>query len=78
MFRRRALTAVVAQSRTAAALVLFTADAQARPLNGFSAGSRGIRTYSAPPSTATAHVVRFATTRPRQKEPSWGGRGLWN
>jgi predicted lipid-binding transport protein (Tim44 family) len=38
----------------AAAFVLVTADAHARAGGGFSAGSRGMRTYSAPPSTPTA------------------------
>ena len=38
----------------AAIFILVTAEGQARPLGGFSAGSRGMRTYSAPPSTATA------------------------
>ena len=51
MFRPRRLAAFFA---IAAALVLVTADVQARPLGGFSAGSRGMRTYSAPPTTATA------------------------
>jgi predicted lipid-binding transport protein (Tim44 family) len=84
MFRRRALTAVVA---IAAALVLFTADAYARPLGGFSAGSRGTRTYSAPPSTATAPTaapIQRSMTQPSnaglaRTAPSagpFGGRGL--
>jgi predicted lipid-binding transport protein (Tim44 family) len=84
MFRRRALTAVVA---IAAAFVLFTADAQARPLNGLSAGSRGTRTYSAPPSTATAPTaapIQRSMTQPSnaglaRTAPSaglFGGRGL--
>jgi predicted lipid-binding transport protein (Tim44 family) len=38
----------------AAVFVLVTADAHARAGGGFSAGSRGMRTYSAPPSTPTA------------------------
>src|SRR5262249_23272952 len=37
-----------------AALVLVTADAHARAGGGFSGGSRGTRTFSAPPSTQTA------------------------
>jgi predicted lipid-binding transport protein (Tim44 family) len=37
-----------------AVLVLASADAHARAGGGFSAGSRGMRTYSAPPSTSTA------------------------
>jgi predicted lipid-binding transport protein (Tim44 family) len=51
MFRRHWLTAIFA---IAAAFVLVTADVHARPLGGLSAGSRGMRTYSAPPSTLTA------------------------
>ena len=47
MFRHRVLTAFVA---AAAAFVLFTADAYARPLGGFSAGSPGMRTYRLPPA----------------------------
>jgi predicted lipid-binding transport protein (Tim44 family) len=43
MFRRRWLTAFI---MIAAAFVLVTADAHARPLSGLSAGSRGMRTYS--------------------------------
>jgi len=37
-----------------AALVLVTADAHARAGGGFSGGSRGTRTFSAPPATQTA------------------------
>jgi predicted lipid-binding transport protein (Tim44 family) len=48
---RSPLTAVLV---LAAAFAFIAADADARPLGGFSAGSRGSRTYSAPPSTATA------------------------
>jgi predicted lipid-binding transport protein (Tim44 family) len=68
MFRRRALTAFVA---VAAAFLLFAVDVDARPLSGLSAGSRGMRTYSAPPSTVTA-----PTATPIQRsmaQPSGGG-----
>jgi len=51
MFRPRWLTAFVA---IAAVFVLMTADAHARAGGGFSGGSRGARTFSAPPSTPTA------------------------
>jgi predicted lipid-binding transport protein (Tim44 family) len=51
MFRRRFLIALVA---IAAALVLVAADANARAGGGFSGGSRGMRTFSAPPATRTA------------------------
>jgi predicted lipid-binding transport protein (Tim44 family) len=81
---RRALTAFVA---VAAAFVLFTADVHARPLNGFSAGSRGMRTYSAPPSTVTAPTaapIQRSMAQPSSSglartSPSaglFGGRGL--
>lgn len=52
MFRHRWLIALAA---VATAFVLFAADhADARAGRGFSAGSRGMRTYSAPAPTATA------------------------
>jgi hypothetical protein len=68
MFRRRALTAFVA---VAAAFALFTADVHARPLNGLSAGSRGMRTYSAPPSTVTAPTA--APIQRSMAQPSGAG-----
>jgi predicted lipid-binding transport protein (Tim44 family) len=84
MFRHRVVTAFVA---VAAAFVLFTADAYARPLGGFSAGSRGMRTYSAPPSTATAPTAapiqrsltqpsNIGLARPTPSSGLFGGRGL--
>src|SRR5215472_1654000 len=45
---------LVTLAAVAAALVLVTADAQARAGGGFSGGSRGTRTFSAPPTTQTA------------------------
>ena len=51
MFRHHCL---IALATIAAAFVLMTADAHARPGGGFSAGSRGMRTFSAPPATPTA------------------------
>jgi predicted lipid-binding transport protein (Tim44 family) len=86
MFRRRWPTAFI---MIAAAFVLVTADAHARPLGGFSAGSRGMRTYSAPPSTATAPnaaPIQRSMTQPSnaapigQTTPSsglFGGRSLF-
>ena len=84
MFRWRVLTAFVA---IAAIFILVTAEVQARPLGGLSAGSRGMRTYSAPPSTATAPTAApiqrsmtqsssggFARTAPTAG--LFGGRGL--
>jgi predicted lipid-binding transport protein (Tim44 family) len=68
MFRRRALTAFVA---VAAAFLLFTVDVDARPLSGLSAGSRGMRTYSAPPSTVTAPTA--APIQRSMAQPSSGG-----
>ena len=51
MIRHRFLLAIAAMT---AALVLVTADAHARAGGGFSGGSRGMRTFSAPPATQTA------------------------
>jgi predicted lipid-binding transport protein (Tim44 family) len=51
MFRHRFLIALAA---IATAFVLIAADAHARAGGGFSGGSRGMRTFSAPPSTSTA------------------------
>ncbi|MFZ0403183.1 MAG: TIM44-like domain-containing protein [Pseudolabrys sp.] len=51
MTRHRFLVAIAAIT---AALVLVTADAHARAGGGFSGGSRGMRTFSAPPATQTA------------------------
>ena len=86
MFRPPWLTAFVA---IAAAFVLVTADVQARPLGGFSAGSRGMRTYSAPPSTSTAPTaapIQRSMTQPSSAAPIgrtisssglFAGRGLF-
>jgi predicted lipid-binding transport protein (Tim44 family) len=51
MFRPRWLTAIMA---IAAVFVLVTTDAHARAGGGSSGGSRGMRTFSPPPSTPTA------------------------
>ena len=51
MMRHRWLIALAA---IATALVLVAADANARAGGGFSGGSRGMRTFSAPPATSTA------------------------
>ena len=51
MIRHRFVVALVA---IAAAVVLVAADANARAGGGFSGGSRGTRTFSAPPTTNTA------------------------
>jgi predicted lipid-binding transport protein (Tim44 family) len=51
MFRGRWLIALIS---VAAAFVLVVTDAHARAGGGFSAGSRGMSTFSAPPATPTA------------------------
>lgn len=51
MIRHRWMIALAA---IATALVLVAADANARAGGGFSGGSRGMRTFSAPPTTKTA------------------------
>jgi predicted lipid-binding transport protein (Tim44 family) len=71
----------------ATAFLLVASAADARPLGGFSAGSRGMRTYSAPPSTNTApsaspiqrSLTQASTAAPvGQTRPSFGsGRGLF-
>ncbi len=84
MFRWRVVTAFVA---LAAIFIFVTAQCQARPLGGFLAGSRGMRTYLAPPSTTTAPTaapiqrsmaqtsnVGFARTAP--STGLFGGRAL--
>ena len=45
---------MIAMAAIATVLVLFAADANARAGGGFSGGSRGVRTFSAPPVTRTA------------------------
>jgi predicted lipid-binding transport protein (Tim44 family) len=45
---------VIALAAIACSLVLVAADANARAGGGFSGGSRGMRTFSAPPTTSTA------------------------
>ncbi len=85
MFRPRWLIAFIA---IAAVFVLVSADAHARVGGGFSAGSRGMRTFSAPPSTATAPSaapIQNSMTQPGGAAPIgqtaarpglFGGRGL--
>jgi predicted lipid-binding transport protein (Tim44 family) len=51
MIRRRW---VIALAAIATALVLVASDANARAGGGFSSGSRGMRTFSTPPTTSTA------------------------
>ena len=69
MFRHRWLIALAA---IVAAFVLVTADAHARAGGGFSAGSRGMRTYSAPPATPTAPTaapIQNSMTQPGGAAP---------
>jgi predicted lipid-binding transport protein (Tim44 family) len=54
MIRFRSMLALAA---IAGALILVAADANARAGGGFSGGSRGMRTFSAPPTTQTAPNV---------------------
>jgi predicted lipid-binding transport protein (Tim44 family) len=69
MFRPRWLIALAA---IAAMFVLVAADAHARVGGGFSSGSRGMRTYSAPPSTPTAPTaapIQNSMTQPGTAAP---------
>src|SRR5260370_20372379 len=69
MFRNRWLITLGA---IAAALVLISADAQARVGGGFSGGSRGARTFSAPPATPTAPSaapIQRSITQPGNTAP---------
>src|SRR5260370_13005551 len=69
MFRNRWLITLGA---IAAALVLISADAQARVGGGFSGGSRGARTFSARPATPTARSaapIQRSITQPGSAAP---------
>ena len=86
MFRPHWVTAFIA---IAAVFVLMTADAHARAGGGFSGGSRGMRTFSAPPSTPTAPTaapIQNSMTQPGgaasigqagARPGLFGGRGLF-
>jgi predicted lipid-binding transport protein (Tim44 family) len=82
MFRPRWVTAFIA---IAAVFVLMTADAHARAGGGFSGGSRGMRTFSAPPSTSTAPIQNSMTQpggaasigQAGARPGLFGGRGLF-
>jgi len=70
MFRNRWLIALGA---IATAFVLVSADAQARVGGGFSGGSRGTRTFSAPPATPTAPTaapIQRSITQPGNVAPN--------
>jgi predicted lipid-binding transport protein (Tim44 family) len=69
MFRGRLLIALIS---IAAAIVLVAADAHARAGGGFSAGSRGMGTFSAPPATPTAPTaapIQRSITQPDSAAP---------
>jgi len=70
MFRNRWLIALGA---IATAFVLVSADAHARVGGGFSGGSRGMRTFSAPPATPTAPSaapIQRSITQPGNVAPN--------
>jgi predicted lipid-binding transport protein (Tim44 family) len=70
MFRNRWLVALGA---IATAFVLVSADAHARVGGGFSGGSRGTRTFSAPPATPTAPTaapIQRSITQPGNVAPN--------
>jgi predicted lipid-binding transport protein (Tim44 family) len=70
-FRFRHLFALLA---VAATLIFVASEADARAGRGFSSGSRGARTYTAPPSTATAPTTgstfQRSATQPNAARPS--------
>jgi len=70
MFRYRW---VIALAAIATALVLVSGDANARAGGGFSAGSRGMNTFSAPPTTRTAPTtaapIQRSMTQPSAASP---------
>jgi predicted lipid-binding transport protein (Tim44 family) len=70
MFRHRFLIALAAIATT---LVLVAGDVQARAGGGFSGGSRGMRTFSAPPSTSTAPSTAAPITRSMMQPGSNAG-----
>jgi predicted lipid-binding transport protein (Tim44 family) len=70
MFRNRWLIVLGA---IATAFVLVTSDAHARVGGGFSGGSRGMRTFSAPPATPTAPTaapIQRSITQPGNVAPN--------
>jgi predicted lipid-binding transport protein (Tim44 family) len=78
MFRGRWVLTLAALVAVIAALVLGAVDAQARAGGGFSGGSRGGRTFTAPPATATAPTR--STTAPlgqTANRPGFFGGGLF-
>ena len=78
MHRYRLLIALAA---IATALVLVAADANARAGGRFSSGSRGMRTFSAPPATrtapSTAAPIQRTITQPGATGPAVARPGLF-
>jgi len=74
MIRRRSLLAFI---MLAAVLVFAAGDADARAGGGFSGGSRGMRTFSAPPATRTApnaaSPLERSMTQPGQRSSALFG-----
>jgi predicted lipid-binding transport protein (Tim44 family) len=66
---------MVAFAAIATVLVLFAADANARAGGGFSGGSRGMRTFSAPPATRTAPTAASPIQRSMTQPGSAGAIG---
>jgi len=66
---------LVAIAAIATVLVLFAADAHARAGGGFSGGSRGMRTFSAPPATSTAPNTASPIQRSMTQPGSAGAIG---
>ena len=73
MFRRRLLIALAAIVTT---LVFVATDADARAGRGFSGGSRGMRTFSAPAATQTAPNAAAPIQRTQTQPGSAGTVGL--
>jgi predicted lipid-binding transport protein (Tim44 family) len=69
---RRLMVAIAA---IATVLLLFAADANARAGGGFSGGSRGMRTFSAPPATSTAPNTASPIQRSMTQPGSAGAIG---
>jgi predicted lipid-binding transport protein (Tim44 family) len=69
---RNGLRAVIATLAVAATLALIAAPADARIGGGFSSGSRGGRTFSAPPSTSTAPYASPFQRTTAQPGPTLG------
>src|ERR1700722_5359025 len=75
---RNGLRAVIATLAVPATLALAAAPADARIGGGFSSGSRGSRSFSAPPSTSTAPSASpfQRTTAQPSAQPGLGQPGL--